>query len=69
MLEVITKMSMEYCHNCDKNIDTDFNAEHFPCGEKCQMEDCDNEATDFIVDKETLREVSVCEIHTFRKER
>jgi hypothetical protein len=22
-------MSMIYCHVCDKNIDTDFNAEHF----------------------------------------
>lgn len=22
-------MSVIYCHNCDTNVDTDFNAEHF----------------------------------------
>lgn len=22
-------MSVIYCHDCDENIDTDFNAEHF----------------------------------------
>lgn len=28
-------MSIVYCSNCHKNIDTDFEAEHFPCsGEK-----------------------------------
>lgn len=25
-------MSMVYCHECDKLIDTDFNAEHFIYG-------------------------------------
>lgn len=49
-------MSMQYCHNCNTNIDTDYDAEHFDvicsnCGEesddicviKEQCEDCDPE--------------------------
>lgn len=30
-------MSMQYCHNCDKHIDTDYDAEHFDvCGKEEQ---------------------------------
>ncbi len=33
-------MSMQYCHNCDKHIDTDYDAEHFDvCGKEEQIED------------------------------
>jgi predicted RNA-binding Zn-ribbon protein involved in translation (DUF1610 family) len=28
-------MSVEYCHYCNKPIDTDFDAEHFDCDKKC----------------------------------
>jgi len=27
-------MSLEHCDNCGKTIDTDVDAEHFPCEEK-----------------------------------
>ncbi len=27
---------MEYCKNCDRHIDTDFNAEHFEDEECCK---------------------------------
>ena len=26
-------MSIQYCHYCDKKIDTDFEAEHFDCND------------------------------------
>jgi len=38
-------MSMEYCHYCDKMIDTDFNAEHF-------ILDADNFAIDTCIIEE-----------------
>ena len=28
-------MSIVYCHNCNKDIDTDFNVEHFNEDEEC----------------------------------
>ena len=28
-------MSMIFCHNCNKNVDTDFNVEHFTEDEEC----------------------------------
>ena len=28
-------MSIVYCHNCNKNVDTDFNVEHFTEDEEC----------------------------------
>lgn len=41
-------MSVEYCHNCGKYIDTDFNAEHFEECQECTLspdcgcDDCQN---------------------------
>ena len=29
-------MSMEYCEDCDKQIDTDFDAEHFDEPKQCK---------------------------------
>jgi len=31
-------MSMEYCHNCDQLIDTDYDAEHFEIHEEKENE-------------------------------
>jgi hypothetical protein len=28
-------MSMQHCDNCDRNIDTDLDAEHFMVGSEC----------------------------------
>lgn len=33
-------MSMEYCHGCDRMIDTDFNAEHFIIDEDARIIGC-----------------------------
>ena len=30
-------MSMQYCHKCDRYIDTDYNAEHFEGGTQCKL--------------------------------
>ncbi len=36
-------MSIEYCHKCDRHIDTDFNAEHFYEDEDTGLLECEME--------------------------
>lgn len=36
-------MSIQRCEYCQKNIDTDFDAEHFDCADDCE---CINEEAD-----------------------
>jgi len=31
-------MSVQYCHDCDKHIDMDYNAEHFDEPKECKPE-------------------------------
>ena len=33
-------MSVVYCHDCDKHIDTDFDAEHFDKPEEGEQSEC-----------------------------
>lgn len=42
-------MSMMYCVYCDKQIDTDYNAEHF---EECELENDDTLNSDYVKDSE-----------------
>ncbi len=45
-------MSIMYCENCQKHIDTDFNAEHF---DECLDYQCDN--FDEFVEKNKLTDL------------
>jgi len=40
-------MSMEYCHDCDQHIDTDYDAEHF---------DMHREEQELIAESELLKD-------------
>jgi hypothetical protein len=52
------KMSMEYCHDCDIFIDTDFDVEHFfvHCVQRVPLDPNEFESYQELMEAERLRE-------------